>query len=93
LTQDGYTEVAQSQLDRLNVEAPEVFWNAIVDSLDLILDGDESIALRRERLVGSSPNRSAWMLRVRVGDDAVAILWSELDDGPTIDWVGEWPPA
>jgi hypothetical protein len=88
---NGYTDEAAAQLDRLQVQAPEPLWNAIVDALNRIFDRPAEARARCSPLVGRR-GQHAWKYDVVAGDDAATILWRIESDKPFGVWAGAWAP-
>lgn len=78
--QPNYEEPADSQLSALQGHPDDAFWNAVVDTLEMICADDDDGVGRAHRVSG--PLRSMWAVRIPHRDpDNWFVLW-EHDTAP-----------
>lgn len=94
MTASEYGEGVAEQLDAIEFDdSRRPLWNAICDALDTIFDKPDSIDARKRRL-DTRNGVTAWLVPLRDTreDQNWAVLWSEVEEGPLIVYVGPWPP-
>lgn len=89
--EDSYSRDAAEALDRAQVSASELLWEALCDVLDLIFEQPDSAEARRQQL--RHADRILWKVDVRNDDLLYCVLWHSTSAGPKIAWVKLWPPT
>lgn len=91
----SYGEGVEEQLDTVeNDDSRTRLWNAICETLDLILDKPDS-ADTRAHSMRVSAGGTAWRVQIPEfsQDQNWSVIWSRDGDEIVFLYVGPWPPA
>ncbi|GAT02551.1 uncharacterized protein RMCFA_2663 [Mycolicibacterium fortuitum subsp. acetamidolyticum] len=85
MTNDAYSQVAADQLDKLQISASDEFWDAIMDSLELILKYPGH-AQKLSAAFTDDAGRIVFRLPIR-GFAPHKIFWTRTDGGARVEAV------